>query len=226
VNIVLGSMFQNSMGYIDRYITQYYSLCAAAPQHTFDLILMEGDSTDNEATWNRLNQIFPGKVFKRVHGGKIFGSLDDVQRWSQISFVVDGVLERVRPDHDALVYVEADLMWEPSTILKLIGHLDKVDAAVPMIWMRGIFYDTFGYRKDGVRFGNNPPYHSVFSKPVVDGLYHLDSGGGCAAIRGDVARKYRCIPTSLAIVGFYFEMRKNGHTIGLDKSLSVHHPPV
>mgnify|MGYP001316273930 CR=1 FL=1 len=226
MNIVLGSMFQNSVGYIDRYITQYYSLCAAAPQHTFDLILMEGDSTDNEATWNRLNQIFPGKVFKRVHGGKIFGSFDNEQRWKQISFVVDGVLERVRPEHDALVYVEADLMWEPSTILKLIGHLDKVDAAVPMIWMNGIFYDIWGYRKDTVNFIGRKPYHAVFAQPSKNGLWPIDSGGGCMAVRGEMARKFRCNPPKLALVGFYTEMKRNGFQTWVDPTLNVFHPPI
>ena len=84
-------MFQNAEKYLDRYIAQYFSLCAAAPQHEFIPVFAEGDGSDNGWTWKRLNEVFPGRVEKREHGGKFFGPVDDPQRWLQISFVVDGI---------------------------------------------------------------------------------------------------------------------------------------
>ena len=226
MKIAVGGMFQNSMKYLDRAIAQYFSLIAAAPQHQFDFIFAEGDSTDNSATWNRLNEIFPGSTFKREHKGKIYGSVDDSQRWTQIAYVVDGILERVKPEHDALLYVESDLLWEPKTLLTLLSYLDRVEAAVPMIWMRGVFYDIWAYAKDGVKFTGNPPYHRTLTQPTSNGLHEIDSGGGCLAVRGDIARKCRCIPKAKALVGFYTEMRRRGHKVWVDPKIGVLHPPL
>jgi hypothetical protein len=227
MNIALCAMFQNATEYLQRYAMQVKSLRDAAPQHEFDMILAEGDSTDGDATWRSLNDLFPGKAFKRVHGGQIYGPIDVTQRWLQISFVMDGVFERVRPEHEAVIWVESDLIWEPATLLKLLDHIQKpgVDAAVPMIWMRGAFYDIWGYRRDGIRFTNNPPYHRLFSIPPVNGLYLLDSGGGCVAMRGEIARSCRCRPPALAAVGFYQDMRVHGWRVWLDPTLSISHPP-
>lgn len=226
MHVAIASMFQNSQKYMDRYISQIYSLKAAAPEHTFDLILAEGDSTDSGWTWNRLNEIFPGKAFKREHHGKIYGSIDVEKRWSQIAFVVDGILERVQPQHDAMLYVEADLLWEPSTMINLLKHLERVECVVPMIWMNGIFYDIWAYKKDGIKFTGRPPYHPSLNQQPVGGLYPIDSGGGCVAVKGTLARTYRCRPESLAICGFFAELKSHGHQTWLDKTLGIHHPVV
>jgi len=227
MRIVVANMWQNATSYIDRFVGQFAALRGAAPQHEFDLILAEGDSTDNDATWNRLNEIYPGKVFKRIHAGQIYGPIDVTQRWLQISFVMDGVFERVRPEHDVVIWVESDLIWEPAVLLKLLDHIQKpgVDAAVPMIMMRGTFYDSWAYRRDGIRFSVAPPFHRVLQTPSVNGLYLLDSGGGCVVMRGEIARTCRCRPPALAAVGFYRDMREHGWRVWLDPTLAIHHAP-
>ena len=129
MHIAVGSMFRNSEGYIGRYVAQFNALVQAAPQHTFEPILAEGDSTDR--SWEMLNDAFPGHVIKREHGGRWFGvsgpdwhtSADDPQCMSQVSFVCNGVLEMVKPDHDVLLWVESDIIWQPSTMLALISWL-------------------------------------------------------------------------------------------------------
>ena len=226
MNIAIGSIFQNSTGYLDRYHTQLLSLIHYAPEHTFDPILIEGDSTDNGATWARLNQIFPGHVWKREHGGPVFGSIDNLQRWMQISYACDGVLERVTPEHDALYYVESDLMWEPSTALKLINHLAKVEAVSPLLIAKDgrRFYDIWGYRQGGRNFGHEPPYHACLTRPNGTGLYEVDSAGGCIAVRGELARRCRFRPPTRAMVGFCEDMRKQGARVWVDKTLKVFHP--
>lgn len=227
MNICLAAMFQNATGYLQRYAIQVKALRDAAPQHEFDMILAEGDSTDGDATWRSLNDLFPGKAFKRVHGGQIYGPIDVTQRWLQISFVMDGVFERIRPEHDAVIWVESDLIWEPATLLKLLDHIQKpgVDAAVPMVFMRDVHYDIWAMRKDGIRFTGYPPYHKCLTEPSVNGLYQIDSGPGCIAMRGDVARKSRCRPPSLAMVGLCNNIRSYGYKIWLDPTLRVNHPP-
>jgi len=226
MKIAVANMWQNSTAYVYRYLAQFRALQAAAPQHEFEAVIAEGDSTDGNATWYKLNELFNGKVFKRVHGGQIYGPVDVTQRWLQISFVMDGVFEHIRPDHDAVIWVESDLIWEPQTMLKLLSYLERVDAVVPMIWMRSAFYDIWGYRKGGVHFTNEAPYHTLLSGPSENGLHLLDSGGGCVAMRGEIARTCRCRPPTLAAVGLYMDMKAHGWKVWLDPTLSVHHPPV
>lgn len=227
MKIAVCGMFQNAASYLERYVCQVSALRGAAPQHDFSFILAEGDSTDGETTWRKLHHFFSGQAFKRVHGGQIYGPIDVTQRWLQISFVMDGCFERVIPEHEAVIWVESDLIWEPPTLLKLLEHIQKpgVDAATSMIFMKGVMYDIWGLRKDGIHFVGNPPYHPSLTGPSVNGLYLVNSCGGCVAMRGDVARRCRCRPPSLAMVGFCADVRAHGYKIWLDPILRVEHPP-
>lgn len=222
MNVALGSIFQNSEKYIDRYVAQFYSLVSSTSEHTFEPLLVEGDSTDR--TWERLNAILPGKVTKRDHGGTTFGQVDSVQRWLQISYACDGVMEKLGTKHDALLWVEADLIWEPATMLKLLSHVQKVPMVFPMIKRGRMFYDTWAFAKDGTYFRNEPPFHPMFTGPDGNELYSIDSGGSCWAIRGEIARTCRFRPPAHAMRGFCREVIKNGGSMWLDPRVEVVHP--
>jgi hypothetical protein len=143
----------------------------------------------------------------------------------QLSFVCDGVLEKVQPEHDALIYVESDLIWEPAPMIKLLGWLSRVDAVSPMVMRQGhdSFWDTWGYRKDGVKFQHKSPHHPLFAKPPQDGLYGLDSIGSCIVLRGEVARECRFRPPTHAIWGFCEDIQRHGYKIWLDPSMTIFH---
>lgn len=225
MNIAVGAIFQNSTRYIDRFVAQYYSLVAYAPEHAFEPILVEGDSTDGNATWDKLQHAFKGHVTKREHGGQVFKSVDDPQRWRQVSYACDGVLEQIRPEHDALLWVEADLIWEATTAFKLIQRLSQVSACCAMIMRGNAFYDTWSFRKNGTHFSPNPPYHPCLRAPSPTyGLASIDSGGAFWAARGDVVRTCRYRPPELSIVGFWQEAARLGHRLWVDPKLIVHHP--
>lgn len=224
MHIALGAILQNSARYVDRFVAQYHSLLAYAHEHTFEPILVEGDSTDDEATWIKLNNSFNGKVTKRSHGGKVFKSVDDPERWKQVSYACDGVLERIRPEHDALLWTEADLIWEPSTAFGLISRLSEVDAVCAMVMRGNLFYDTWGFRKGGIHFTGVFPYHPGLKNPSLNGLVEIDSGGAFWAVKGDIARNCRYRPPEQSIVGFWQEAKKLGHKIWIDPKLQVFHP--
>lgn len=220
----MGAIFQNSTKYADRFTAQYHSLLAYAHEHTFEPILVEGDSTDDEATWIKLNNSFSGKVTKRSHGGKVFSSVDHPERWKQVSYACDGVLERVRPEHDALLWAEADLIWEPQTAFALISRLSEVPAVCAMVMKGNQFYDTWGFRRNGIHFSGPAPYHPCMRTPVPNGLVEIDSGGAFWAVRGEIARNCRYRPPELSIVGFWQEAKKLGHKLWVDPKLQVQHP--
>lgn len=231
MNIALGSIFRNSTGYLYRYFSQTSALSdlLAKNHQSLRLILAEGDS--NDGTWDEIKaclQAFGIRAFtviKREHGGPLFGSVDDDRRWRQISFACDGVLEQVSENDDAVIYVESDLIWEPGTMASLIDELmaQDMDAVSPMCFHRStaLFYDVWGYRRNGWRFSYNSPYHPDIE---TDGLYKLDSAGSCIVMRGEVARKCRFDPAEKGIVGFCENLRSQGFTLWLDRGLSVFHP--
>jgi hypothetical protein len=226
VNVAIGSIFRNSEPYAVRYARQVIGLVSAVPQHNFRLLLSEGDSSDR--TWELLNELFPGCVEKREHHGPLFGSVDNSVRWKQSSWVWEEVLARIKPDDDAFIYLESDLIWEPATMFRLLDQLVAgVDVVCPMCWSNGRHYDTWGLRGiDGVCFGSFYPYHSCLLKKSPSGLYPISSAGSCLVMRGEVARNCHFVPDYLAVVGFCQNAREHGYKLWLDPRLGVNHPRV
>ena len=238
--IAIASIFRNSTTYIDRYIKQVADLTGHLCGLGFDihLIAAEGDSTDG--TWDMLKtrlSYLNGRImhvangsqltlFQANHGGKNYCSVDDAQRWRNISYVCNKVLESVEEEDDFLLYVESDLIWDAETMQYLLGHLHNqqhIDAVAPLSIHKptGLFYDTWGHRKDGQQFQQQRPYH-----PGVRGiaLTPIDSAGSCIAMRGEVARECRFTPPEQGIVGFGNDIRAHGYKFYLDPSLRVLHP--
>ena len=222
--VVICSMVRDGMGYIERYLAQVEALAEQVPLR---LILAEGDSTDG--TWEWLSEahcLHEFHFFKANHGGPRFGSVENAQRWWQISQVANRALDCVKAEDRAVVWVEADLVWEPGTIEALIDHLWDVDAVAPMSFAgdERRFYDIWGYRKDGRRFGLWPPYHRGVLD--ADGLVEIDSAGSCIAMRTGVALGCR-YPTGRdgndGIVGFCRDVRARGYRLWLDTALEVRH---
>lgn len=227
MKIALGSIFRNSNAYLERYWMQIHELNRALAWQgdTLRLILAEGDSIDG--TWRELSAHVGGAMavdlFKREHGGQQFrGSPDNELRWKQISYVCDGVLEKVAADDDVLIYVESDIIWDSATMLKLLAQLQDHPAVTAMCFHQptGNFYDTWGFRKNKLNFMATPPYHPALgSEPL-----QIDSAGSVIVMRSEVARVCRFKPAELGIVGFGRDMKKNGFELWLDPSLKVLHP--
>lgn len=241
MKVAVLSMFQNSMRYANVYLQQILNLNLVSPQHQFDMVLGEGDSTDGEATWNWLNITFPGCVYKCVHGGKAYGSVDTPQRWRQLSVAWNQLLPHVLPEHDAALYIEADLIWEPRTILRLLDRLKEVDAVTGLCtWDNHPepqplcscsapdllhLYDWWGMRAmEGVKFRVCYPYHPVLQTKSATGLYPLDSCGSFLAMRGKVARECRFDPPEEGLCGFCANIQARGYRLWLDPKLRVIHP--
>jgi hypothetical protein len=205
----------------------FQSLVQAAPQHSFDAALVEGDSTDN--TWDLLNEAFPGQVVKRAHGGPIFGSGSPCieQRERQKSYADSGILDQITSLHEALIYVESDLVWEPGTMIRLLDRLQEVDAVVPLCLCDNrehMFYDTWAYSSGGIGFRDPPPFHPMFKTPSPNGMYPMDYAGSCFVVRGDVARVCKFEPPEREVLSFCDSMRSHGYKLWVDPKVNVRHP--
>lgn len=229
--VILASIMRNADGYLERYLSQAAALrdVLANRGDTLLMRVAEGDSTDN--TWQRLTDAVrdtPGMaIYKLDHGGPAFGSVDDPTRWRNIARTWNGLFERIKKDDfDALIYVEADLVWEPVTMLRLLDRLQDrlqpIDVVSPMsMHMAGFFYDTWGYRSGGIRFGPNPPYHPQLLRLRPGHLLRLDSAGSCKVMRDEVARKCRFSEQD-AMLGH--DINDRGYFFYLDPTVAVYHP--
>ena len=228
--VVIGSMFRNSEAYLPNYFEQIAALGDAL--HKLDcsmrLIVAEGDSTDN--TYKRLHHysdFFKTEIIKRAHGGRAMGSIDHPERWKQIAFVFNGILEHVTESDDYFILVESDLVWEANAILRMLNRLgDGVDAVAAMCFHvspNGSFYDVWGHRAGGVRFDSPPPYHPALANLPKGDLLRMDSAGSCIAMKAVVARAAR-FSDAEAVVGFGRDINAKGFSLWLEPEAVVVHP--
>lgn len=231
MNIVLASIFRNSSGYLDRYFGQATALRAKLAERgdTLRFVWAEGDSEDD--TFQRLCVGLNGsaknsKLIQINHGGPVFGSIDNDQRWRNISKVCNQLLDLIDWNDDFVIYVESDLLWTPETLLELLEDVKHkpIDAVAPMCYHlpTSLFYDIWGHRKDGVRFEPHSPYHAALQPGTT--LTPIDSAGSCIVMRGVVAQTARFDPPELGIVGFGNTIRKLGFHLWLDATQRVFHP--
>jgi hypothetical protein len=229
--VAMASILRNAEGYLERYLRQAAGLREVLAARGDSLVMRvgEGDSADN--TWARLVEAVrdtPGlAIYKLDHGGPSFGSIDDPTRWANIARTWNRLFERIKEDDfDALIYVEADLIWEPLTMVRLLQRLNDTSRAVDVVsplsmHMGGFFYDTWGYRANGQRFGPNAPYHPGLASLPAGGLLRLESAGSCKVMRDVVARQCRFSERD-AMLGP--AVNAKGYGFWLDPSQAVFHP--
>lgn len=156
------------------------------------------------------------------HGGPQYGSIESEARFAALSRICNAGLSAIN-QHDELVwYVESDLLWTPQTVMSLADHVltGKSKMVAPLVFAGETFYDIWGFRKDGERFGPFPPYHRGLS---MEGLTEVDSVGSAFVIDASVAMKARCRRGG-ALVDFCEDVRVKGAKIHVDASQQVVHP--
>lgn len=185
--LVMASIFRNAEGYVDRYFEQVNRLRDEIPVR---LVIAEGDSSDDTLLLLE-RKIRDGDVLLKVdHGGPEYGSIDNPNRWAQIAYVCNAVLDQLNmADDDRLIYVESDLAWPVDTMLRLHSDLDTVGAVAAMSFRASMeqFYDIWGHvGLDGVQFSHHAPYHSSLAGLKYGALTAIQSAGSCIAVRGEV----------------------------------------
>lgn len=226
MNVVVGSAFRNSGGRLWGYFSQVSELRRVLfnQGHGIRLIAVEGDSVDNTA--QQLLRFaddyeLPIRLVTRNHGGPVFGSTEAPERMKALSYVGNGILEAVRSVDDVLVYVESDLLWKADVIVRLMSLLSQqIDVISPLVMADKAFYDIWGFRKDGERFGPFHPYHAGLR---LDQPTEVDSVGSCLVMKAQVARDVR-IPDGGALVGFCQVAREQGYHVWVDARERINHP--
>jgi hypothetical protein len=223
------SLFRNAggkHGQAVRFVTAVGALRdALAPTGDVQLIAVYGDSRDDTggALRRAADQAgVPLRLVESNHGGPVFGSTESTRRLQALSQVGNAGLQAVTSSDDFVWYVESDLLWAPPTVLHLLAVLDArpdLHLVAPLVMAGTAFYDTWGFRRDGQRFGPFMPYHPAFDQT---GLTSVDSVGSAFLCRGAVARASRM--TDQALVSFCESAREHGYCLAVDARVQVRHP--
>lgn len=226
MNVVICSAFRNSAAYIDRYFAQMYELerLLFLRGDCLSLVLGYGDSTDDTGTllFEQTSGGIGARLLDVSHGGPVHGSIVNADRFRQLAYIGNKIFANVPfDDADAVIWLESDLIWEPCVIIELLNHLQWHACVAPMVLdSNGVtWYDTWAFRKGGVQFTKQPPYHPGLN----GGMVKLDSVGSCVAI--NVPEFHRLtVPEDTVIVGVCEQIRALGGSVGLDCTLKVYHP--
>lgn len=128
-------------------------------------------------------------------------------------------------DADYILVCESDIQSPYNLVNLLVAHALAGRcpiAAWPTLEIRPgerIFYDTFCYRKDGVRFGHHSPYHPCY-KP--DRPFTVDSAGTVLMFCAEDAPEV--VMSSRAILDLCSHLREMGLSIWVDPTLEVVQP--
>lgn len=225
MNICVGSMWRDSVDYIDRTLDQMERLAKEfdARGDTVRFVWSENSSSDDTLARLREWEVAPVTIVERYDDCPYWPSIDVRERWRHLAWVANGVLEQVNADDDVFVYVESDLVWEPSTLVALVERLGSVDVVSPLnLRAAGGYYDRWGSRGiDGRRFTAQSPYHPDLAD--AGGLVQVQALAGCTAMKAEVARRTR-FDRDDCYVGWNRAMRLAGYDVWCDPSLSVVHP--
>jgi GT2 family glycosyltransferase len=233
MKVILLSAMRDAVSYLPRYIEQVAGLYLALLDRGDELSLLigEGDSTDDTRRMlvGAMRQTgLPGRLIDVTHGGPVYGSIEDAGRFAQLAGVANALWRQIPDDAGVVVFVDSDLIWEPGTLVTLIDRLAEYGAASPLIVYEPNgngpgrqYYDVWGFRKGGVRFVAEPPYHSAVNGQPVE----LDSAGGCVAMLGEAARRV-WFPADDVAVGMTRMLAEHGHPVWLQPDLEVWHPHV
>lgn len=221
--LTIGTVVRNATGYYDRTREQFNRLAADwdGPIH---LICVEGDSTDGTYDKIKANppQTAEFSLLHVEHGGPMFDSKPYPQRWRQLALACNATIVHANLTPTTFLYVESDLIWDIRTMKALVHDLDKVPAVAPMSFMLNnpiLFYDVWGYTKDGTKFGHHAPYHDGINPHA---LSIIDSAGSCFAVRKNLL-PYISFSHEDCIRGIGRTIRSAGHDLYLDPQLAVYH---
>lgn len=229
MNVVVGSMFRDSVNDLPAYFTLVEFLRKMLQERgdALRVVAVENDSTDE--TWDVLDHwlfgtFADGVLIKASDGCPYYPSTDHQPRWQHIAWVCNQILDEMTPDDDVLAYIESDLVWDPAEILSLIDRAYGTTTA----WTGAIYheecgtrwYDTWGTTLDGEPFrGAAPPYHSKWTGEPM----RVDTCASVLVCPVALARETRFSPID-AFRGWTREINERGGEVWLDPKVGVVHP--
>lgn len=220
--VAICSIVRDAMAYLLAYRRQLESL-DLADGLDWRLYIIEGDSRDG--THGFLQQWAHEDTritIEQEHAGDAAEVQDRAARWARVA---NACLDLVPRDgaHSHLLWLEADLCFPPELLRRLLAH--DVDVVAPIIFLGGLFYDTWGFRDvSGRAWRNEPPFHPRY-QPMS--LIEMGSVGSCVLFRRavlDAGVRMKGRYEDGLLVGMCRDARSLGLKVFADTSTAILHP--
>lgn len=217
--VVMMSLWRNDAG---RKIREraYHLLDKSYPNLRY--VWVVGDSQDrtvdllHDISWKQHKEVQFVKANTGIEGEEVH-----IHR-KRLSLSANFGFATVRAEDEFWVIHESDLIT-PVNIVELFLATGKCPVGGwPTLTSGGrtIFYDTWSYRKDGVKFINDPPYHACFRAGEI---FEVDSVGSCWMFYAqDLRSGVRCFDEGC--VELCAKFKKLGRMIWVDQRIPVVQP--
>lgn len=220
--VVICSLVRDGMAYIPSYRRQLESL-RLNDGDGWHLCILEGDSCDG--TWEYLAQ-WASEDSRVTLGRECVGDTAEIEdraaRWAKVGNACFNMIPSYL-QYSHVLWLESDLCFPPELLRRLLAN--NVDVVAPIIWLGGLFYDTWGFRGiSGSRWTNTPPYHPEF-RPMS--LLEMSSVGSCVLFRREVLDagiRFKGTYENGLLVGMCNDARAKGFKVFADTSTAILHP--
>ena len=128
-------------------------------------------------------------------------------------------------DVEYVLVHESDIISPADVVNRLVAHAGQGRCPIagwPVLELRPnhhVFYDVFCYRKDGVRFSNNPPYHACYQP---DRPFLVDSFGTMYLFHAEDVPLVHF--EDMAVLDLCRQLREQGRDLWVDPTLIVDQP--
>lgn len=127
-------------------------------------------------------------------------------------------------DAEYVMIHESDILSPANVVNRMVAHAERGKCPIagwPTLTLQGrkLFYDVWAYRKDGVLFTNNAPYHSCYRPDTV---FEVDSFGSVYLFHAEDVPLVRF--HDRAVLDLCRQLREQGRTLYVDPTLEVIQP--
>ena len=220
--VAICSIVRDGMVYLPAYRRQLESL-ELRPGLDWRLYIIEGDSRDaTHAFLQRWASEDARIMIEQEHAGESTEVQDRAARWARVANACLDLTSRGGA-HTHVLWLEADLCFPPELLGRLLAH--DVDVVAPIIFLGGLFYDTWGFRDlAGISWQNMPPFHPNY-QPMS--LMEMGSVGSCVLFRRallDAGVRMKGRYEDGLLVGMCHDARALGYKVYADTGTAILHP--
>jgi len=195
---------------------------------TMRWVWVVGDSSDD--TYEQLvevrNQVYGYRRIDIYNMDTGIVGEDPITRRRRLGQTANKWLEAVQDEDDYLLMHESDIISPVDVVEQFVNHaaVGRCPIAawpiLPVGENKAVFYDIWAYRKDGVMFTNNPPFHACYK---ADEAFEIDSVGTCWMFEADDARQGARFGDE-AVLTLCRTLKTMGRTFWVDPKLIVVQP--
>lgn len=217
-NVVMMSMWRNDMDHnIEKRMEHLLE-----KEGVSRWVWVVGNSDDQ--TWEYAlhiaNRAFPLYNIKVVlHDSAHLGNDPDT-RLLRLSETANAGLNEVGEKDEWWCIHESDLV----SPIDLVPRLYRSGASAGWVKLGNIFYDTWGYRIDGQKFINDPPYHPAAWEAIQDGRTFVVDSAGSVLFFPAAPLYWGLRLTNGGVVELCSKLREQGHLIRVNPSIIIRQP--